>query len=122
MPPSAGRARAGTIGGVFGKLQKHSPAVRTSQPKQSYARSDFQPPPVHQDSHGPPGHRLNSVCQRDGLHLCSERVVDCLQSSLLKVIVYECDEPYAVVGLPYADTLTRAQPRSHLVWSPRHAA
>jgi len=62
------------------------------------------------------------VCQRDGLHICSEQVVDCLQSSLLKVIVYGCDEPYAVVGLSYADTLTRTQPWSHLVWSPRHAA
>ena len=43
MPPSAGRARMGATGGVFGKLQKHSPGVRTSQPKQSYARSHIHP-------------------------------------------------------------------------------
>jgi len=50
--------------------------------------------------------------RRDGLHFCSERVVDCLQGSLLEVnvsevIVHEGDEPYAVVDLLYADTLTR---------------
>lgn len=69
-----------------------------------------------------PGHIGNSMCRRDGLHFCFERVVDCLQSSLLKVIVYECDGPNAVIGLPYSDALTHAQPWRRLIWSPRHAA
>ena len=59
-----------------------------------------------------PGHIGHSMYRRDGLHFCSERVVDYLQGSLLEVnvsevIVHEGDEPYAVVDFPYADMLTR---------------
>ena len=58
----------------------------------SYSRSHF--------PHVRPGHIGNSMYRRDGLHFCSERVVDCLQGSLLEVnvsevIVHEGDEPYA---------------------------
>ena len=50
--------------------------------------------------------------RRDGLHFCSERVVDCLQGPLLEVnvsevIVHESDEPDSVIDFLDSNALPR---------------
>ncbi|HAE28916.1 MAG TPA: hypothetical protein DCG58_17285 [Hyphomonas adhaerens] len=52
-----------------------------------------------------PGDIGATLSRRDGLHIRSERVVDCLQGSLFEidvsdVIVHEGDEPDFVINLP----------------------
>ena len=61
--------------------------------------------------HVRPGDMGNRLFRRHGLHICSERVVDCLQGSLFEVnvsevIVHEADEPDAVIDLSDADALS----------------
>lgn len=66
---------------------------------------------LEKDMHVQPGDIGNTLFRRDGLHIHSERVVDCLQGSLFEVnvsevIVHEGDEPDSFVDFFDSDPLT----------------